>query len=101
VTFPEIHGNIYLTRYGRRFKIMSVSYYQYKYHGKIINVKIESNHLSDKAMENLAETLKKMDVYGAIVGKAIYSGSVSLSEAIYEGRGGADADKKDNPLPGC
>lgn len=47
------------------------------------------------------KVLKKMGIYGAIVGKAIYSGSIHLSEAIYEGRDDGDADKENNSLPGC
>lgn len=53
-----------------------------------------------KSIEDIT-ALKKIGIYGAIVGKAIYSGSISLSTAIRQGREDTDADKKDNPLPGC
>ena len=39
-----------------------------------------------KCIEDIKK-LKKMNIYGAIIGKALYSGNISLEEAIYEGRG--------------
>jgi phosphoribosylformimino-5-aminoimidazole carboxamide ribotide isomerase len=37
-----------------------------------------------KCIEDI-KRLKKMNMYGAIIGKALYSGDISLEDAIYEG----------------
>ncbi|WP_252231741.1 1-(5-phosphoribosyl)-5-[(5-phosphoribosylamino)methylideneamino]imidazole-4-carboxamide isomerase [Clostridium sp. ZBS15] len=47
---------------------------------KLVNIDITASG-GIKDIENIKE-LKKIDVYGAITGKAIYSGSLSLKEAI-------------------
>ncbi|MBU3111159.1 1-(5-phosphoribosyl)-5-[(5-phosphoribosylamino)methylideneamino]imidazole-4-carboxamide isomerase [Clostridium lacusfryxellense] len=39
-----------------------------------------------KCIEDIKK-LKKMNIYGAIIGKALYSGNISLERAILEGRG--------------
>jgi len=39
-----------------------------------------------KCIEDIKK-LKKMNIYGAIIGKALYSGNISLEQAILEGRG--------------
>jgi phosphoribosylformimino-5-aminoimidazole carboxamide ribotide isomerase len=36
-------------------------------------------------IEDIKE-LRKMNLYGAIIGKALYSGNITLKEAIFEGR---------------
>lgn len=59
-----------------------------------INNEVSCDIIASGGMKNIEDikTLKSIGVYGAIVGKAIYSGNISLSNAIKEGRGDIDAD---------
>ena len=43
-----------------------------------------------KCIEDIKK-LKKMNIYGAIIGKALYSGDISLKEAIMQGKDVTDA----------
>ncbi|MFT5873276.1 MAG: phosphoribosylformimino-5-aminoimidazole carboxamide ribotide isomerase [Clostridium sp.] len=58
-----------------------------------INDMVTCNIIASGGMKNIEDIkkLKKMNMYGAIIGKALYSGNISLEEAILEGRGIADA----------
>jgi phosphoribosylformimino-5-aminoimidazole carboxamide ribotide isomerase len=55
-----------------------------------VNEQVSCNIIASGGMQGIEDIkkLKKMNIYGAIVGKAIYSENISLNEAIYEGRGG-------------
>ena len=53
-----------------------------------INHRVSCNIIASGGMsciEDIKE-LRKMNLYGAIIGKALYSGNISLEEAIFEGR---------------
>jgi phosphoribosylformimino-5-aminoimidazole carboxamide ribotide isomerase len=53
-----------------------------------INNKVSCNIIASggmKCIEDIKE-LRKMNLYGAIIGKALYSGNINLEEAIFEGR---------------
>lgn len=54
-----------------------------------INDKVSCNIIASGGMKNIEDIKKlvKMNIYGAIIGKALYSGNISLSQAILEGRG--------------
>jgi phosphoribosylformimino-5-aminoimidazole carboxamide ribotide isomerase len=54
-----------------------------------INNKITCNIIASGGMSCIDDIkeLRKMNLYGAIIGKALYSGNISLEEAILEGRG--------------
>ncbi|WP_291634019.1 1-(5-phosphoribosyl)-5-[(5-phosphoribosylamino)methylideneamino]imidazole-4-carboxamide isomerase [Clostridium sp.] len=58
-----------------------------------INDMVTCNIIASGGMKNIEDIkrLKKMNMYGAIIGKALYSGNISLEEAVLEGRGTADA----------
>lgn len=53
-----------------------------------INHKVTCNIIASGGMSDIEDIkeLKKMNLYGAIIGKALYSGNISLKEAIFEGR---------------
>ena len=59
-----------------------------------INNEVSCDIIASGGMKNIEDikTLKRIGVYGVIVGKAIYSGNISLSNAIKEGRGDIGAD---------
>jgi phosphoribosylformimino-5-aminoimidazole carboxamide ribotide isomerase len=54
-----------------------------------INDQVSCNIIASGGMKNIGDIKKlvKMNMYGAIIGKALYSGNISLAEAISEGRG--------------
>ena len=54
-----------------------------------INDKVSCNIIASGGMKCIEDIkkLKNMNIYGAIIGKALYSGNISLVEAICEGRG--------------
>jgi len=54
-----------------------------------INNKVTCNIIASGGMSDIEDIkeLRKMNLYGAIIGKALYSGNISLKEAIFEGRG--------------
>ncbi|MGH4121953.1 MAG: 1-(5-phosphoribosyl)-5-[(5-phosphoribosylamino)methylideneamino]imidazole-4-carboxamide isomerase [Clostridium sp.] len=54
-----------------------------------INNQVSCNIIASGGMKNIEDIKKlvKMNMYGAIIGKALYSGNISLAEAISEGRG--------------
>ena len=58
-----------------------------------INDKVSCNIIASGGMKNIEDIKKlvKMNIYGAIIGKALYSRNISLSEAILAGRGGFNA----------
>jgi len=58
-----------------------------------INEKVSCNIIASGGMKCIEDIkkLKKMNMYGAIIGKALYSGNISLAEAILTGRGVANA----------
>ena len=53
-----------------------------------INNKVTCNIIASGGMSDIEDIkeLRKMNLYGAIIGKALYSGNISLKEAIFEGR---------------
>lgn len=54
-----------------------------------INDAVSCNIIASGGMKGI-EDIKKLaqiNMYGAIIGKALYSGNISLPEAISEGRG--------------
>jgi phosphoribosylformimino-5-aminoimidazole carboxamide ribotide isomerase len=53
-----------------------------------INEKVSCNIIASGGMKCIEDInkLKNMNLYGAIIGKALYSGNISLEEAIFEGR---------------
>ncbi len=57
-----------------------------------INDEVTCNIIASGGMKCIEDIkkLKKMNIYGAIIGKALYSGNISLEEAILEGRGVAN-----------
>ena len=59
-----------------------------------INDKVSCNIIASGGMKDIEDIkkLKKMNIYGAIIGKALYSGNISLEEAIVQGRGVTDVD---------
>ena len=59
-----------------------------------VNKQVSCNTVASGGMKGIDDIkrLRNMNTYGAIVGKAIYSKSISLNEAIYEGRGGECAN---------
>lgn len=54
-----------------------------------INDKVSCDIIASGGMKCIEDInkLKNMNLYGAIIGKALYSGNISLEEAIFEGRG--------------
>lgn len=54
----------------------------------ILNNKVSCNIIASGGMKNIEDIkkLKEMNMYGAIIGKALYSGSIALEEAIALGR---------------
>ncbi|MCB2300969.1 1-(5-phosphoribosyl)-5-[(5-phosphoribosylamino)methylideneamino]imidazole-4-carboxamide isomerase [Clostridium tagluense] len=54
-----------------------------------INDMVSCNIIASGGMKGIEDIKKlaKMNMYGAIIGKALYSGNISLAEAITEGRG--------------
>ena len=58
-----------------------------------INDAVTCNIIASGGMKDIEDIrrLKKMNIYGAIIGKALYSGNISLVEAILEGRCVTDA----------
>lgn len=58
-----------------------------------INDKVSCNIIASGGMKNIEDIKKlvKMNIYGAIIGKALYSGNISLSEAVLAGRGVVNA----------
>ncbi|GCD11955.1 1-(5-phosphoribosyl)-5-[(5-phosphoribosylamino)methylideneamino]imidazole-4-carboxamide isomerase [Clostridium tagluense] len=54
-----------------------------------INEEVSCNIIASGGMKGIEDIKKlaKMNMYGAIIGKALYSGNISLAEAITEGRG--------------
>lgn len=58
-----------------------------------INDAVTCNIIASGGMKDIEDIkkLKKMNIYGAIIGKALYSGNISLAEAILEGRCVTDA----------
>jgi len=54
-----------------------------------INDMVTCNIIASGGMKSIGDIkkLKKMNMYGAIIGKALYSGNISLTDAILEGRG--------------
>ena len=58
-----------------------------------INDKVSCNIIASGGMKCIEDIkkLKNMNIYGAIIGKALYSGNISLEEAIREGRGFTNA----------
>lgn len=59
-----------------------------------INEKVSCDVIASGGIKSIEDikTLKDMGLYGAIAGKAIYSRTLSLKEAIYAGRGENIAD---------
>ena len=55
-----------------------------------VNDQVSCNIIASGGMKEIEDIkkLKKMNIYGAIVGKAIYSGNISLNDAVNEGRNG-------------
>ena len=53
-----------------------------------INRKVTCNIIASGGMSDIKDIkeLRKMNLYGAIIGKALYCGNISLKEAIFEGR---------------
>jgi phosphoribosylformimino-5-aminoimidazole carboxamide ribotide isomerase len=53
-----------------------------------INDKVSCDIIASGGMKCIEDInkLKNMNIYGAIIGKALYSGNISLEEAIIEGR---------------
>ncbi|MGH4117670.1 1-(5-phosphoribosyl)-5-[(5-phosphoribosylamino)methylideneamino]imidazole-4-carboxamide isomerase [Clostridium sp.] len=53
----------------------------------LMNDTVSCNIIASGGMKCLADIkkLRKMNLYGAIIGKALYSGNISLEDAIYEG----------------
>jgi len=53
-----------------------------------INHKVTCDIIASGGMSTIEDIkkLKKMNLYGAIIGKALYSGNIPLEEAIFEGR---------------
>ena len=58
-----------------------------------INQAVTCNIIASGGMKDIEDIkkLKTMNIYGAIIGKALYSGNISLAEAILEGRCVKDA----------
>ena len=58
-----------------------------------INDKVTCNIIASGGMKCIEDIkkLKNMNIYGAIIGKALYSGNISLAEAIFTGRGANNA----------
>jgi phosphoribosylformimino-5-aminoimidazole carboxamide ribotide isomerase len=58
-----------------------------------INDAVICNIIASGGMKDIEDIkkLKTMNIYGAIIGKALYSGNISLAEAILEGRCVTDA----------
>ncbi|MBZ9687181.1 1-(5-phosphoribosyl)-5-[(5-phosphoribosylamino)methylideneamino]imidazole-4-carboxamide isomerase [Clostridium estertheticum] len=58
-----------------------------------INDQVSCDIIASGGMKNIEDIKKlvKMNMYGAIIGKALYSGNISLVEAITAGRGVVDA----------
>jgi phosphoribosylformimino-5-aminoimidazole carboxamide ribotide isomerase len=58
-----------------------------------LNDMVSCNIIASGGMKDIEDIKKlvKMNMYGAIIGKALYSGNISLTEAIVQGRGVADA----------
>ncbi|MBW9159062.1 1-(5-phosphoribosyl)-5-[(5-phosphoribosylamino)methylideneamino]imidazole-4-carboxamide isomerase [Clostridium tagluense] len=54
-----------------------------------INEEVSCNIIASGGMKGIEDIKKlaKMNMYGAIIGKALYSGNIYLAEAITEGRG--------------
>ena len=54
-----------------------------------INDKVTCNIIASGGMKCIEDIkkLKSMNIYGAIIGKALYSGNISLADAIREGSG--------------
>ncbi|MBZ9634956.1 1-(5-phosphoribosyl)-5-[(5-phosphoribosylamino)methylideneamino]imidazole-4-carboxamide isomerase [Clostridium sp. FP1] len=54
-----------------------------------LNDEVSCNIIASGGMKGIEDIKKlaKMNMYGAIIGKALYSGNISLAEAITEGRG--------------
>jgi len=54
-----------------------------------MNEKVSCDIIASGGMKCIDDIkrLKKMNIYGAIIGKALYSGNISLEQAILEGRG--------------
>lgn len=61
--------------------------------GKLNDI-VSCNIIASGGMKNIEDIKKlvKMNMYGAIIGKALYSGNISLAEAIMEGRGVTHVD---------
>ena len=55
----------------------------------LLNDKVNCDIIASGGMKDIEDIkkLKKMNMYGAIIGKALYSGNISLAQAILEGRG--------------
>jgi phosphoribosylformimino-5-aminoimidazole carboxamide ribotide isomerase len=60
--------------------------------GKLNDI-VSCNIIASGGMKGIEDIKKlvKMNMYGAIIGKALYSGNISLAEAIVQGRGVTDA----------
>jgi len=58
-----------------------------------INDEVSCNIIASGGMKCIDDIKKlvNMNIYGAIIGKALYSGNISLAEAILVGRGAKDA----------
>lgn len=58
-----------------------------------INDEVTCNIIASGGMKCIEDIkkLKKMNIYGVIIGKALYSGNISLEEAIIQGRGVTNA----------
>jgi len=58
-----------------------------------INDKVSCDIIASGGMKCIEDIkkLSKMNMYGAIIGKALYSENISLKEAILEGRGASNA----------
>jgi phosphoribosylformimino-5-aminoimidazole carboxamide ribotide isomerase len=54
---------------------------------KSLSEKYDMNIIASGGVSSLDDViaLRKMDVYGAIIGKAYYTGAIKLSEAISQG----------------
>jgi len=59
-----------------------------------LNAKVTCNIIASGGMKEIEDIkkLKSMNMYGAIIGKALYSGNISLEQAITEGRNVTDVD---------